>query len=193
MMTAGALVLEYLDTIWISTISLADHPWILLIGIFAARMAVPICSPIRDAYMLFKDKNKFRLGKAEKKHYDNFRSHSITLASFTMAIIALIVAFPNPTQLSTNVKSLFYLSIAMTSFFISSYLFTFRQNRWFPFTGESLEYMGLVAVGIGLLGLIQNLTKGNPLLSMVYALFVIAVILIAALQIRMVINYFYPK
>jgi hypothetical protein len=142
--------------------------------------------------MLFKN-NKFPLGKAEKKHYDNFRSHSITLASFTMTIIALIVAFPNPGELSANIKSLFYLSIAMTSFFISSYLFMFRRYRWFPFIGESLEYMGLVAMGIGLLSLIQNLTKGNPLLSMVYAFFVIAVILIAALQIHIIIRYLYPK
>ena len=95
MITAGSLVLEYLDTIWTSIVSLTDHPWILLICIFAARMTVPIRSPIRDEYMLFNN-NKFPLGKAEKKHYDNFRSHSITLASFTMTIIALIVAFPNP-------------------------------------------------------------------------------------------------
>ena len=89
---------------------------------------------------------KIPLGIAEKKHYDNFRSHSITLASFTMTVIAIIVALPgvvnvNPTEqhdkqkivdqsiVDQNTKSLFYLSLAMISFFISSYLFLLRECR----------------------------------------------------------------
>lgn len=187
LITAGGLLL---NSFWVLIAFFSDNFWIILTCIFIARMLVPLASSIRGTYMNFEG-NTMPLGKAEKKYYDNFRSHSITLASFTMTIIAIIIAFPRPELVSQNVKALLYLSIAMVSFFISSYFFLLRENRWFPFAGESLEYMGIVAIGFGLLDLVQNITLGNQLIGTVYTIFVIAMIGIAAKQIHIIIRFFY--
>lgn len=189
-------------TLSLENINILDSIWILLIVIFAGRMMVPVFSPKRKRYMSMKDetvgtedpgKQMIPIGKYEGNLYDSYRTHSITLASFTMTIIAIIVAFPNANQLIQNIMSLSYLSLAMVSFFISAYLFPLRQGRWFVYTGESLEYLGVVAVGIGLLSLLLNLTKGNDWLGLVYGLFVIAISVIAVIQIRASIRYFYGK
>lgn len=185
--TAGG---PLINSFWVSIAFFSDNFWIILTCIFVARMVVPLGSSIRGKYMDFEGRS-MPLGKAEKKYYDNFRSHSITLASFTMTIIAIIVAFPKPELVSENVKALLYLSIGLVSFFVSSYFFLLRENRWFPFTGESLEYMGIVAIGFGLLDLVQNLTRNDPLISTVYAIFVIVMIGIAAKQIHIIIRFFY--
>jgi hypothetical protein len=190
-----------------------DYLWILVLGVFIVRMVIPFRSEIKTQYMSIQDKDdsnkKIPLGKAEKKHYDDFRTHSITLASFTMTVIAVIVALPgilgvtpadqqarhnvvDQSIIDHNIKSLFYLSLAMISFFISSYLFLLRENRWFVYTGESLEYMGIVAVGIGLLSLMLNVTN-SWFLGIVYLVFVIGITIIALIQIRISVRFFHPK
>jgi hypothetical protein len=216
--------------------TLVHYLWILVIGVFIARMIVPVRSKLRTRFMSIEDvpmptgtldnikdpdqqarkKSEYKaipLGTAEKKHYDNFRSHSITLASFTMTVIAIIIAFPidesaDPAEeqkvmplqkqtkenlVSQNIMSLFYLSLAMVSFFIASYLFLLRETRWLVYTGESLEYMGIVSVGIGLLSLMQNITNNNNILGVIYAFFVIGITIIAIIQIWISIRFFYPK
>lgn len=62
----------------------------------------------------------------------------MVLASFTIVAIALIAGFSTD-KICDESSSLFYLSIAMFSFIIGSYLFRFTINRWLPYTGETLN------------------------------------------------------
>jgi hypothetical protein len=185
----------------IPNVNILDYIWILLVAIFVGRMLVPIFSPKRKRYMNIEDdlsrpekeQRMMPIGKYENTLYDDYRSHSITLASFTMAIIAIVVAFPTVDLVNQNIVSLYYLSLAMVSFFISAYLFPLRRNRWLVYAGESLEYMGVVAVGIGLLSLILNRTNYDEWLALIYGLFLLAITAVAAIQIRVSIRFFYGR
>ena len=180
-----------------TTVNLVDYLWLIMVGAFIARMIVPFGSKFRRDYMTC----VIPVSEKEKQQYDSFRSHSITLASFTMTVIAIIIAFPKQEQFSANLMSLVYLSVALVSFFIASYLYVFRTNRWFPYIGESLEYMGIIAVGIGLLSLMENVAQSNIadntsvnsiiLINIVYAIFLIGMIAIAYKEISLTKTFFH--
>jgi hypothetical protein len=130
--------------------------WIILILYGIVRSLILRFSPYRKQYL------QIPITAEETEIYHNQRTHLITLASFVIVGISIIVALPKDdiTQaqaLAIN-DSLFFLSIGMASSFIGSYLFSTMPNRWFPFTGETLEYIAIMATGIGLFNLIQFLT-----------------------------------
>src|SRR5689334_4591027 len=109
-----------------------------------AFLVVEIMIPLRSKY-----RNQFlfriTLQPDEKKHYDDKRNHNITLASFTIVAIAVIVALPRQ-EVQKHVGALFYLSISMFLFFIASYLVDYRSNRFGPYIAKSFEYTGIMGV-----------------------------------------------
>lgn len=157
-----------------------------MLGFFVGRMMVLLCSKDRNNYVY-----KIKIEEREEEEWNNFRNHNITLASFTIVAIAVIVAFPSQ-QLQKNIDALFYLSLAMFAFFTASYLLNFRINRWGPYIANCLETVGVIGVGFGLLGLIQNVIQDEAV-WLVYAVFAFGILAIAAIETTFNIRSFHQK
>jgi hypothetical protein len=110
--------LEIVDYVIQSLIQFLDYAFpIIIFFIVFIRLITPLTSKVN-----FMDK---ALNTTTIEEYRRLRDHLITLVSFTLAAIALI---SSRTDLDKPYLQfgLAYLSIAMFSFFIGSYLFTFR-------------------------------------------------------------------
>lgn len=141
--------------------------------------------------------DKSPLEEAEKEEYTNSKNHNIVLASFTIAAISVILAF-QAGELTQNLQwaaldSLFYLSIAMMCFFIASYLFSIRITRWYVYTAESLEYTGIIAVGIGFFRLIQVKVVNDDRITALYVLFIVGILFLVWLDLRFNKRFFFQK
>lgn len=146
--------------------------WIGLIVFVIIRMLLPILGK-------FNYNEHSQLTDSEKKEFESLKSHNITLASFVIVVIAIILAFPQMTQhtqtvsqntIQENIDSLLYFSIAMTCFFIASYFSLFRMNSLYLYIGETLETTGILSLGIGLILLVSKLSQNN-LASIQYMLY----------------------
>ncbi|AIC16145.1 membrane protein of unknown function [Nitrososphaera viennensis EN76] len=134
---------------------------------FVLRMLVPIFDKgMRDSP-----------NQSEIKTFSEYRVHNITLATFSIVAIALILGF-NPENISKHVDELFFLSISMFCFFVASYLLVIRPNRWIPFAGRTFEYTGLLAIAIGFVYLISNTIPDDRLVYS-YIVFFIGTLAIA--------------
>jgi hypothetical protein len=131
----------------------------------------------------------------ELREFDNSRTHNITLASFVIVLLAVILAFPQNAiedKIKQNVDSLLYFSISMSCFFIASYLFTLQTMRWFPYLGDILEITGILSLGIGFLVLISKLVN-DPRLYVVYFIFLASLVFLATITTYYERRIFFPK
>lgn len=128
-----------------------------------------------------------------KNQYQSSRSHNITLASFSIAAIALITS-RNDLNIQNLQFGIAYLSIAMFCFFIGSYLFVFRQKgNIIPYYGETLELAGILSLGIGFFYVVTQLFLENVALDLLYLAFFFTLVGVAAYELRLNIRYFYPR
>jgi uncharacterized membrane protein len=105
----------------------------------------------------------------QREEYRNSRNHSMTLAAFTIAAIALVISNESISE-SVNLQlGIAFLSGAMFSFFIGSYMFVFLSKRhWFPYFGETLEFVGILALAMGLFYIVTGLFEESLLLQIIY-------------------------
>lgn len=165
---------------------LIEHPyvfWIILTAYIAIRMLIPRGSKI--GYF------EAPSSEAERKEYSDSRNQNMVLASFTIVAIAIIISFKfnEITQLRDG---LYYLSIGMFLFFIASYLFTLRRTKWLPYTAETLEYTGIIALAIGLLYLISGILT-DLVMNIIYIGFFIGILAVAIYEAYLNKGFFHPK
>jgi hypothetical protein len=169
----------------------SDTAWIFLLLFFISRTVIPLFTKSGIKHMMESPSTE-----KEKEEYKDARTHSITLASFVIVAISVILAWPANTlttpQQGVAIDSVFYLSIGMISFFIGSYLFTIRVTRWFVFAAESLEYTGIIATGLGFLELF-HLKVDDYRVNALYSLFVFAIGLLAYLDVHFNRRFFFQK
>jgi hypothetical protein len=138
------------------------------------------------------------LKEEEKKEFDNLRVHNITLASFTIVIVTLILAFPDQTRILQNVDSLMYFSISLVCFFNASYFALFRMHPVYWYIGDTIEMTGILSLGIGFLIFISKLANTFGLdkvygIFLVYNVFLISLIALATVGVFLYKDFFFPK
>src|SRR6185312_12354475 len=117
--------------------------------------------------------------ESENTEYNNLKTTNITLASFTVVLIALIFD-SNKTDISTNTNSLFYFSISMVCFFIASYFSTFRNKFIFFYMGETIELTGIISLGIAFILLVTTLPNTNFGIYIIFLILIIGIITLAS-------------
>lgn len=163
-----------------------DYPvifWIILLGHPIIRTLLPL----RTKY----DFTKIPIQNTERSEWKGLRDHNMVLASFTIVAIAIIFALPSDT-IQDKKPALFYFSIAIFNFIIGSYLFRFTMDRRIPYTAETLEYVGIIALGIGLLYLVSSLVN-DILFDVIYLIFFLGIVIITIIDLTLNYSWFYPK
>lgn len=133
------------------------------------------------------------IGEMQREEYNNSKTHNITLASFTIVAISVILAWPTNTLTQPEqvqaIDSVFYLSIGMIAFFVASYLFTIRITRLYVFTAQSLEYMGIIATALGFLDLFLLKVNDTRVIAL-YTIFVGGIVALGFLDLHFNRRYF---
>lgn len=115
--------------------------------------------------------------------YQTSRSNTMTLAFFTITVITITITLVEPDHRFEF--GLAYLSLAMFCFFIGSYMFIFlrrlkgQKHFRLPHIGETLEFVGIVALGTGLFYIVTLVVEDSIGLVMLYLLFLFALIAVA--------------
>ncbi len=147
--------------------SVMPYVWIILPIFFIARILTPILT--RDEEM------KDAPTQDEIEHFKEYRVHNVTLATFVIAAVLLILGL-NLNDLSKYANALLYLSIGMFLFISASYLLTFRPDRIIPYLGRTFEFTGLIAIAIGFLVLIANIIPNQIPILVAYFVFLIGIV-----------------
>ncbi len=134
-----------------------------------------------------------KVGESTAGEYQFSRTQLISLAFFTIAIITLVAVRSDLTE-SNFVYGLSYLSVAMFCFFIGSYLFIFQHkgNR-IPYIGETLEFVGIVALGIGFFYIVIEIVPDSISLEILYLLFLSALVAVASYEVYINYRFFHPR
>jgi hypothetical protein len=162
----------------------SNYLWIGLLIFILARMILPIFGNVHY-------KTGEKLTPEEEKEFDNLRSHNITLASFTITLIAIIFAFNN-NQITNNVNSLLYFSISLICFFNASYFSLFRMNPIYWYVGDTIEMTGILSLGLGFLLLISKEVNSFEL-NIVYIIFLISLSTLSIVGIILYKDHFFAK
>ncbi len=129
---------------------------------------------------------------AELERFRRERPNNLTLAGFSLAALTLFLTVgttPLDPSRSLNVRdTTFYISISLVCFIIAAYLFPIATNRYFSYIADSLELLGLLSIGIGMLLFFLNNFAEISNVQVVYWILFIAVIVIGSLEI-----YFYSE
>jgi hypothetical protein len=122
--------------------------------------------------------------ETESKEYDFLRLQLLTLAFFAITVITLAVTVFVTTQtISIGFEyALGYLSVAMFCFFISSYMYSFRITNRLPYIGETLEFVGIVSLGIGFFYLVVQVVPTSIWLGVLYMIFLSALVGVAGYE-----------
>jgi hypothetical protein len=120
--------------------------------------------------------------ESEKQEYQNSRNHTITLAAFAIGAIALVSSRDDLESLNFE-YGIAFLSGAMFCFFIGSYLFIFQNKQnWLPYVGETLEFVGVLSLAIGLFYVISELFPASLSLPIIYWMFFSVLVGIASYE-----------
>jgi hypothetical protein len=117
------------------------------------------------------------------------RTNSLTLAGFSMTALTLFltIATAQSTIHYKIIDTVFYLSISLVCFIISSYVVSFGVNRIYSYACTTIEVIGLLSVGIALLlFFIENVIDNSNMqnIQTVYWILFGAIIVIAFLEVR---------
>lgn len=153
--------------------SLIHYAWIILPVFFIARILTPILTADKEM--------KDAPTQDEIEHFKEYRVHNVTLATFVIAAVLLILGL-NLNDISRYANALLYLSIGMFSFIFASYLLVFRLNRWTPYLGRTFEFTGLIAIAIGFLELIATIIPQEVPLLIGYFAFLVGIVCIAGYE-----------
>lgn len=120
------------------------------------------------------------------------RPNNLALAGFSLAALTIFLTIGSspldPTKRLEVRETAFFLSVALISFVIAASLFPFAINRYFSYAADSVEHLGLLTIGAGMLLFFIN-NFGNVVdLQIVYGIFFAVIISIATLEI-----YLYTK
>jgi hypothetical protein len=119
----------------------------------------------------------------QREQYRNSKNHNITLTAFTLGAIALVISNESISRSLNLQLGIAFLSGAMFCFFIGAYLFSFLSRRqWFPYIGDTLELVGILALAMGLFNIITGLFESSLLLQVIYFLFFAAIIAVTAYE-----------
>jgi hypothetical protein len=147
---------------------------IILVAVFSVRIVTAFTN---RRYM------NSKVNEDQKEEYRSTRNQSITLSAFTLAAIALVFSNESISQSPNLELGIAFLSVAMFSFFIGSYMFMFMNKRhWFPYIGETLEFVGILALAMGLFNIITGLFQESLLLQVIYFVFFAVLLAVAVYE-----------
>ena len=134
---------------------------------------------------------------SEKGEWATSRTNTMTLAFFSVTVITISITLVKPDHRFEF--GLAYLSFAMFCFFIGSYMFSFirrlKGQKYFrlPHIGETLEYVGIVSLGMGLFYIV-NLVIGDSIgIIVLYLSFLVALIAVAFYELYQNKMFYHPK
>lgn len=122
----------------------------------------------------------------ELEMYSKERSNNLTLAGFALAAIALFLTidFSSLGITLNNIKeTVLYLSISLVLFVLGAYLYNFSTKRAFTYVAGTLEWLGLLSVGISLLIFFGSLFKDDLRFFIVYIIFFGAIWILAFIEV----------
>jgi hypothetical protein len=156
--------------------SLAKYLGLILIAYIIPRAVIAFSFQKGRAY--FKDPPIDK----EKERLQRERPNNLALAGFSLTALALFLALgTNPQDPSKNVDvkdTTYYLSISLVCFIVAAYLYPFQIRRYYYYTADSLEQIGLLSVGIAMLVFFVNNYQGMLEMHAVYWVLFVAIILI---------------
>ena len=161
--------------------------WIYLPVYFVLNIIIPLAYKRKDYLM------KSVQSEKEKQEYEKLKNHTMTLAGFIMAALAIIIALPQYTDDKVSHLATFYFSISLTCFFVGSYLFDYRIRRIFPFLGQVAEYTGVLSLGLGFLSFANTIFKDDLFILSIYGIFMVAISAITIIEIYYNKKFFEPS
>jgi hypothetical protein len=163
-------------------------------GIVLGFIGIRILTPVKAKFNFFDQP----IDDYAEGVYQNARNHNITLAAFSIAVLALILS--SGIGDSTTIRNenfefgIAYISVATFFFFIASYTFVFLKSRRFPYVGQTLEYAGIIALGIGFLLIIRIIFPESILLNIfLYPGFLISLLSVAGWELYLNFRFFHRK
>lgn len=128
----------------------------------------------------------------ERERYRQERPNNLTLAGFALAALTLFLTIGTnplePTRQLDVLETTFFLSISLVSFIIAAHLFPIAISRYFSYVADSLEQLGMLAIGIGLLTFFVNNFNEALDIQQVYWIFFGVITALGGLEI-----YFYTR
>ena len=146
------------------------------------------------------------LQPSEVAEYQYWRIGLLTLAFFSITVITLTLTLFDPTDPNFE-YGLGYLSLAMFCFFISSYMFIFLRKKQngkqgekqyekritFPYIGETLEFVGIVALGVGFYYIVILVAPALISLEILYLSFLSALVGVAVYELHENRSFLHPR
>jgi len=129
----------------------------------------------------------------EVKSYATERTNNLTMAGFSLAAVALFLTIGfsgNETNLISVTDTVFYLSISLISFITAAYLYGFAIIRWNGFLAGTIEWIGLLSIGIALLIFFRNAFSDDLRFLFLYGVFFLTVYILASKEISLWKNFF---
>jgi hypothetical protein len=127
--------------------------------------------PLRYGQLVYL--NKPVENEKEKQAYKDLKNELMTLAGFTVAALAIIMALPNITSNPINLLATFYFAISLTCFFVGSYLFDYKIIRIFPYMGQVAEYTGIISIGFAFLSFAYSIFHNTPSIIAIFIIFMV--------------------
>ena len=127
----------------------------------------------------------------------------MTLSFFTITVITITITLASVYGNGSDPKfefSLAYLSLAMFCFFIGSYMYIFRRRikrnppqLSLPYIGETLEFVGIIALGTGLFYVVTLVAFESEVLPILYLSFLVALVAVAVYELYQNKAYLHPR
>jgi hypothetical protein len=129
----------------------------------------------------------------EIEGYSKERTNNLTLSGFALAAIALFLTIGfsemGIDEISVS-DTVFFLSISLVVFIISAYFYNFSMNRVYPFIAVSLEWIGLLSIGIGLFLFFADVFSSDLRFIFLYAIFFGLVFYIGHKDVQLYVKFF---
>jgi len=123
--------------------------------------------------------------KGERERYNRERSNNLTLAGFSLSALTFILTLAPNRSDDTNTneetlislslqETLVFLSISLVCFIVASYLLQQKTRKIYPYTADSLEFLGLISIGAAMLSFFFNNfveTNDTPVIMVYWDLF----------------------
>lgn len=150
-----------------------------------------ICIPIGYGQKKFLNSPVTNLD--EKQTYKDEKNQLMTLAGFTIAALAIIMALPNFSGNKVNLLASFYFAISLTCFFGGSYLFDYRIKRIFPYIGQVAEYTGIISLGLAFLSFAYSIFSDISSILAIFIIFMGGIVSISVVEIYYNKKFFEPS
>lgn len=138
----------------------------------------------------FKSGREYFRGTTPKSELDGFvaeRTNNLVLAGLSLVALTLFLTIGSIKEDSAESLSVrettFFLSISLVCFIVAASIFPIATERYFSYIANSLEWLGLLTIGIGMLLFFINNFSDVIDLQIVYWFFFAIILGLAALEI----------